>query len=76
MDTAGSCGLPARRSRRAADLRRPAPPGARWVPAAGALACSAMWRLEFASTRCAFAAADALLVPGWTRHPEPASPVS
>ncbi|MFJ6793371.1 DUF6629 family protein [Streptomyces sp. NPDC091268] len=46
------------------------------VLAAGALACSAMWRLEFASTWCAFAAVASLLVPGWVRRREPASPVT
>ncbi|WP_319723163.1 DUF6629 family protein [Streptomyces sp. MB09-01] len=31
------------------------------VPAAGAPACSALWRLEFASTWCAFAAVASVL---------------
>ncbi|MGW6984294.1 DUF6629 family protein [Streptomyces sp. NPDC054932] len=43
------------------------------VLAAGALACSALWRLEFASTWCAFAAVASLLVLGWVRRSEPAS---
>ncbi|MET9885473.1 DUF6629 family protein [Streptomyces sp. NPDC006430] len=38
------------------------------VLGAGALACSAPWRLEFASTRCTFAAVACLLVPGWVRR--------
>ncbi|MFG2987932.1 DUF6629 family protein [Streptomyces sp. NPDC048257] len=46
------------------------------VPAAGAMACSALWRLEFASTWCAFAAAASLLVPGWVRSPQAAPPVT
>ncbi|GGS21254.1 hypothetical protein Snoj_22300 [Streptomyces nojiriensis] len=45
------------------------------VPAAGALACSALWRLEFASTWCAFAAVASLLVWGWVRRPH-AAPLS
>ncbi|MEU5806088.1 DUF6629 family protein [Streptomyces sp. NPDC047718] len=40
------------------------------VLAAGALACSALWRLEFASTWCAFAAIASLLVLGWVRRRE------
>lgn len=40
------------------------------VLAAGALACSALWRLEFASTWCAFAAVASLLVWGWIRRPQ------
>ncbi|MFF9049832.1 DUF6629 family protein [Streptomyces erythrochromogenes] len=43
------------------------------VPAAGAPACSALWRLEFASTWCAFAAVASLLVLGWVRGREPAA---
>ncbi|MFJ3977580.1 DUF6629 family protein [Streptomyces sp. NPDC090021] len=43
------------------------------VLAAGALACSALWRLEFASTWCAFAAVASLLVLGWVRGREPAA---
>ncbi|CAM5348062.1 hypothetical protein GCM10010343_14940 [Streptomyces avidinii] len=46
------------------------------VPAAGALACSALWRLEFASTWCAFAAVASLLVLGWVGRPPTASPVT
>ncbi|MEJ8640530.1 DUF6629 family protein [Streptomyces sp. MS1.HAVA.3] len=42
------------------------------APAAGAVACSALWRLEFASTWCAFAAVASALVPGGIRHREPA----
>ncbi|MFE4632705.1 DUF6629 family protein [Streptomyces sp. NPDC056773] len=34
--------------------------------AAGALACAALWRLEFASTWCAFAAAASTLILVWT----------
>lgn len=45
------------------------------VPAFGALACSALWRLEFASTWCAFAAVASLLVPGWVRRPRGRAPV-
>lgn len=41
------------------------------VLAAGALACSALWRLEFASTWCAFAAVASVLVLGWARPREP-----
>ncbi|MFB8399059.1 DUF6629 family protein [Streptomyces yangpuensis] len=43
------------------------------VLAVGALACSALWRLEFASTWCAFAAVASLLVLGWVRGREPAA---
>ncbi|MFD4870952.1 DUF6629 family protein [Streptomyces sp. NPDC058412] len=43
------------------------------VLAAGALACSALWRLEFASTWCAFAAVASVLVLGWVRRREPLS---
>ncbi|MFG2874871.1 DUF6629 family protein [Streptomyces sp. NPDC048337] len=56
--------------------------GDRWlrllgaVLAAGALACSALWRLEFASTWCAFAAVSSVLVLGWVRHRRPASSVT
>ncbi|MFI1067806.1 MULTISPECIES: DUF6629 family protein [Streptomyces] len=46
------------------------------VLAAGALPCSALWRLEFASTWCAFAAVASLLVLGWVRRPDAASPVT
>lgn len=46
------------------------------VLAVGALACSALWRLEFASTWCAFAAVASLLVWGWVRRPGPASAAS
>ncbi|MFB6616331.1 DUF6629 family protein [Streptomyces sp. NPDC085524] len=46
------------------------------VLAAGALACSALWRLEFASTWCAFAAVASLLVLGWVRRREPAPAVT
>ncbi|MFD5410236.1 DUF6629 family protein [Streptomyces nojiriensis] len=46
------------------------------VPAAGALACSALWRPEFASTWCAFAAVASLLVWGWVRRPYAAPPVA
>ncbi|WP_445270609.1 DUF6629 family protein [Streptomyces sp. DSM 41634] len=42
------------------------------VLAAGALACSALWRLEFASTWCAFATVASVLVLGWVRRPEAA----
>ncbi|MFB7171022.1 DUF6629 family protein [Streptomyces sp. NPDC056254] len=45
------------------------------VLAAGALACSALWRLEFASTWCAFAAVASLLVLDWARGREPAAVV-
>ncbi|WP_053629061.1 DUF6629 family protein [Streptomyces sp. H021] len=43
------------------------------VPTAGALACSALWRLEFASTWCAFAAVASLLVLGWVGGRKPAA---
>ncbi|MEV7560090.1 DUF6629 family protein [Streptomyces sp. NPDC089795] len=46
------------------------------VLAVGALACSALWRLEFASTWCAFAAVASLLVLGWVRRPHPPPPVT
>ncbi|MFE3764390.1 DUF6629 family protein [Streptomyces sp. NPDC059104] len=39
------------------------------VLAAGALVCAALWRLEFASTWCAFAAVASVLVLGWVRRP-------
>ncbi|MFD5549971.1 DUF6629 family protein [Streptomyces goshikiensis] len=38
------------------------------VLAAGAAVCAALWRLEFASTWCAFAAAASVLVLGWVRR--------
>ncbi|MEU6310972.1 DUF6629 family protein [Streptomyces sp. NPDC047014] len=41
------------------------------VLAAGALACAAVWRLEFASTWCAFAAVASVLVLGWVRRRQP-----
>ncbi|MFD7627040.1 DUF6629 family protein [Streptomyces sp. NPDC059851] len=43
------------------------------VLTAGALACSAPWRLEIASPWCASAAVASLLVPGWGRHAGPPS---
>lgn len=46
------------------------------VPAAGAALCAALWRLEFASTWCAFAAVSSLLVMGWVRRREPADSVT
>ncbi len=46
------------------------------VLAVGALACSALRRLEFAFTWCAFAAVASLLVPGWVRRPPAAPPVT
>lgn len=46
------------------------------VPTAGAPACSALWRLEFASTWCAFAAVASLLVLGWVRRPPATPPVT
>lgn len=38
--------------------------------AAGALVCTALWRLEFASTWCAFAAAASMLILVWTGRRE------
>ncbi|WP_250568549.1 DUF6629 family protein [Streptomyces sp. CJ_13] len=38
------------------------------VLAAGAVVCAALWRLEFASTWCAFAAVASVLVLGWVRR--------
>ncbi|MFD0120744.1 DUF6629 family protein [Streptomyces virginiae] len=46
------------------------------VLTAGAPACSALWRPEFASTWCAFAAVASLLVLGWVRRPRGAPPVT
>ncbi|MFF4264301.1 DUF6629 family protein [Streptomyces virginiae] len=46
------------------------------VLTAGAPACSALWRLEFASTWCAFAAVASLLLLGWVRRPRDAPPVT
>ncbi|MGW7331246.1 DUF6629 family protein [Streptomyces sp. NPDC054840] len=46
------------------------------VLAAGALACSALWRLEFASTWCAFAAVASLLILGWVRRARPTPPAT
>lgn len=46
------------------------------VLAVGAGACAALWRLEFASTWCAFAAVASLLVLGWVRRPGTANPVT
>ncbi|WTO51890.1 hypothetical protein OG820_05015 [Streptomyces sp. NBC_00211] len=46
------------------------------VLGAGALPCSALWRLEFAATWCAFAAVASLLVLGWVRRPGPGTPVT
>ncbi|RKT02694.1 hypothetical protein BX286_0603 [Streptomyces sp. 3211.6] len=43
------------------------------VLAAGAAVCAALWRLEFASTWCAFAAVASLLVLGWVRRAAPAT---
>ncbi|WP_330333985.1 hypothetical protein OHS33_32470 [Streptomyces sp. NBC_00536] len=40
------------------------------VLAAGAALCALVWRLEFASTWCAFAAVASLLVLGWVRRDE------
>ncbi|MFJ1864653.1 DUF6629 family protein [Streptomyces sp. NPDC088097] len=45
------------------------------VLTAGAVVCAVLWRLEFASTWCAFAAAASLLVLGWVRRgPPPPAP--
>ncbi|UQX04324.1 hypothetical protein M4D82_30315 [Streptomyces sp. RerS4] len=41
------------------------------VLAVGALLCAVLWRLEFASTWCAFAAVASLLVLGSVRRPMP-----
>lgn len=38
------------------------------VLGAGAAVCAALWRLEFASTWCAFAAVASVLVLGWVRR--------
>ncbi|MFG2413001.1 DUF6629 family protein [Streptomyces goshikiensis] len=38
------------------------------VLAAGAVVCAALWRLEFASTWCAFAAVASVLVLDWVRR--------
>ncbi|MDJ0379959.1 DUF6629 family protein [Streptomyces sp. G-G2] len=38
------------------------------VLGAGAVVCAVVWRLEFASTWCAFAAIASLLVLGWVRR--------
>ncbi|MFF2194195.1 DUF6629 family protein [Streptomyces sp. NPDC058157] len=43
------------------------------VLGAGAAVCAALWRLEFASTWCAFAAVASLLVLGWVRRAVPAT---
>ncbi|KKD08029.1 DUF6629 family protein [Streptomyces sp. WM6386] len=54
--------------------------GDRWLfgfgalAAVGALACWAMWRLEFVSTWCAFAAVCSLVVFGWVRRRSAYSP--
>ncbi|MEU9303755.1 DUF6629 family protein [Streptomyces sp. NPDC048269] len=42
---------------------------------AGAVLCAALWRLEFASTWCAFAAAASLLVLGRAGRQEPSGSV-
>ncbi|MGW0750133.1 DUF6629 family protein [Streptomyces sp. NPDC002587] len=42
----------------------------------GAAVCAVSWRLEFASTWCAFAAVASLLILGWTGRPEAAGPVT
>ncbi|MFJ7158301.1 DUF6629 family protein [Streptomyces sp. NPDC101118] len=43
---------------------------------AGAVLCAALWRLEFASTWCAFAAIASVLVLAWVRRrPAPGRPV-
>mgnify|MGYP001057148217 FL=1 len=45
------------------------------LTAVGALVCSVLWRLEFVSTWCAFAAVCSVVVFGWVgrrRSPEPA----
>ncbi|MFB7463403.1 DUF6629 family protein [Streptomyces sp. NPDC056224] len=44
-------------------------------PAAAAV-CAVLWRLEFASTWCAFAAVASLLILGRTGRPEAAGPVT
>ncbi|MFG2981975.1 DUF6629 family protein [Streptomyces sp. NPDC048258] len=46
------------------------------VMAAGAVLCAALWRLEFASTWCAFAAVASLLILGWAGRPEAAGSVT
>ncbi|MGP3689904.1 DUF6629 family protein [Streptomyces sp. IBSNAI002] len=46
------------------------------VLGAGAAVCAALWRLEFASTWCAFAAVASLLVLGWVRRPQAAASVT
>ncbi|GAA0287778.1 hypothetical protein GCM10010302_27670 [Streptomyces polychromogenes] len=43
------------------------------VLGAGAAVCAALWRLEFASTWCAFAAVASVLVAGWVRREGPAT---
>ncbi|MEU9143817.1 DUF6629 family protein [Streptomyces sp. NPDC048349] len=44
--------------------------------AVGAVVCAALWRLEFASTWCAFAAVASLLVLGWSGRPASANSVT
>ncbi|MFD8881475.1 DUF6629 family protein [Streptomyces erythrochromogenes] len=72
MDATGPDALSVRHPGRAAARRdrRLRTPGR--APAAGAPTCSAPWRLEPASTRCAFAAVAPLLVPGRALGREPA----
>ncbi|MEU8438570.1 DUF6629 family protein, partial [Streptomyces sp. NPDC029216] len=41
------------------------------VLGAGAVVCAALWRLEFASAWCAFAAVASVLVLGWVRRDGP-----
>ncbi|GHB57665.1 hypothetical protein GCM10010347_29760 [Streptomyces cirratus] len=41
------------------------------VLAVGAVVCAGLWRLEFASTWCAFAAVASVLVLGWVRSRAP-----
>ncbi|NNN29056.1 hypothetical protein HLK59_01550 [Streptomyces sp. S3(2020)] len=54
--------------------------GDRWLfgfgvlAAVGALVCSALWRLEFVSTWCAFAAVCSVVVFGWVRRRAACSP--
>lgn len=43
--------------------------------AVGAVVCAALWRLEFVSTWCAFAAVCSIVLLGWARHrPPPVRP--
>jgi hypothetical protein len=46
------------------------------LAAAGALVCAEVWRLEFVSTWCAFAAVVSVVLLAWARRPAPGPPAA